>query len=79
LSETKSFCSSNPVLCALADKREVCPFRMFTEVGGLVSYGSDLIDNYRRTAAYADRILKGAKPNELPVQAPISSSRWSSI
>ena len=40
---------------------------MFAEVGGLVSYGSDLIDNYRRAAAYADRILKGAKPNELPV------------
>ena len=44
---------------------------MFAEVGGLVSYGSDLIDNYRRAAAYADRILKGTKPNELPVQAPV--------
>ena len=44
---------------------------MFAEVGGLVSSGSDLIDNYRRAAAYADRILKGAKPNELPVQAPV--------
>ena len=44
---------------------------MFAEVGGLVSYGSDLIDNYRRSATYADRILKGAKPNELPVQAPV--------
>ena len=52
---------------------------MFAEVDGLVSYGSDFIDNYRRAAAYADRILKGAKPNELPVQAPISSSSWSSI
>jgi len=52
---------------------------MFAEVGGLVSYGNDLIDNYRRTAAYADRILKVAKPNELPVQALISSSSWSSI
>jgi putative ABC transport system substrate-binding protein len=49
----------------------IYPFRMFAEVGGLVSYGSDLIDNYRRAAAYADRILKGAKPNELPVQAPV--------
>jgi len=49
----------------------IYPFRMFAEVGGLVSYGSDLSDNYRRAAAYADRILKGAKPNELPVQAPV--------
>jgi putative tryptophan/tyrosine transport system substrate-binding protein len=49
----------------------IYPFRMFAEVGGLVSYGSDLIDNYRRAATYADRILKGAKPNELPVQAPV--------
>jgi putative ABC transport system substrate-binding protein len=44
---------------------------MFAEVGGLVSYGSDLTDNYRRAGAYADRILRGAKPNELPVQAPV--------
>ena len=49
----------------------IYPFRMFAEVGGLVSYGSDLLDNYRRAAAYADRILKGTKPNELPVQAPV--------
>jgi putative ABC transport system substrate-binding protein len=49
----------------------VYPFRMFNEVGGLLSYGNDLIDNYRRTAAYADRILRGAKPSELPVQLPV--------
>jgi putative tryptophan/tyrosine transport system substrate-binding protein len=49
----------------------VYPFRIFTEVGGLLSYGNDLIDNYRRAAAYADRILKGAKPSELPVQFPV--------
>ena len=42
----------------------------FTELGGLLSYGSDLVDNFRRAATYADRILKGAKPSELPVQAP---------
>jgi putative ABC transport system substrate-binding protein len=46
-------------------------FRGFTEVGGLLSYGNDIRDNYRRAAAYADRILKGAKPGELPVQAPV--------
>jgi putative ABC transport system substrate-binding protein len=44
--------------------------RWITELGGLISYGSDSIDEYRRAASYADRILKGAKPSELPVQAP---------
>ena len=45
--------------------------RIFTELGGLLSYGSDLVDNFRLAATYADRILKGAKPSELPVQAPV--------
>jgi putative tryptophan/tyrosine transport system substrate-binding protein len=49
----------------------IYPFRQFTDVGGLISYGNDGIDNYRRAATYADRILKGAKPSELPVQAPV--------
>jgi putative tryptophan/tyrosine transport system substrate-binding protein len=49
----------------------VYPYRFFTEVGGLLSYGNDQTDNYRRAADYADRILKGAKPSELPVQAPV--------
>jgi putative ABC transport system substrate-binding protein len=44
--------------------------RFFVTGGGLISYGPDLIDNYRRAAGYIDRILKGAKPAEMPVQAP---------
>jgi ABC-type uncharacterized transport system substrate-binding protein len=52
----------------------VYPYRFFTELGGLLSYGSDVLDNFRRAATYADRILKGAKPSELPVQAQSSSS-----
>jgi putative tryptophan/tyrosine transport system substrate-binding protein len=45
--------------------------RSFTEGGGLISYGPYLVDEYRRAATYADRILKGSKPSELPVQAPV--------
>jgi len=44
--------------------------RSFTEIGGLISYGPYISDEYRRTASYADRVLRGAKPSELPVQAP---------
>jgi putative ABC transport system substrate-binding protein len=45
--------------------------RSFTEIGGLISYGPYIVDEYRRAALYADRILKGSKPSELPVQAPV--------
>ncbi len=49
----------------------VYPYRAFTEAGGLLSYGNDTHDNFRRAASYVDRILKGAKSSELPVQAPV--------
>jgi putative tryptophan/tyrosine transport system substrate-binding protein len=45
-------------------------FVLFIELGGLLSYGNDPIDSFRRAATYADRILKGATPSELSVQAP---------
>src|ERR1700733_2349149 len=45
--------------------------RSFTEIGGLISYGPFIVDEYRRAALYVDRILKGSKPSELPVQAPV--------
>ena len=49
----------------------IYPYRIFTDQGGLLSYGNDPPDNYRRAVIYADRILKGTKPSELPVQAPV--------
>jgi putative tryptophan/tyrosine transport system substrate-binding protein len=44
--------------------------RLLVTAGGLISYGPDIIDQYRRAAAYVDRILKGEKPSDMPVQAP---------
>ena len=59
---------------AVADRYRlplVSAYRFYTEQGGLLSYGNDIADNYLRAATYVDRILKGEKPSELPVQAPV--------
>jgi putative tryptophan/tyrosine transport system substrate-binding protein len=48
----------------------VYPFKFFASAGGLVSYGPDTLDQFRRAAGYVDRILKGERPADLPVQSP---------
>ena len=48
----------------------IYPFRFFVVQGGLVAYGPDVADQYRRAAVYVDRILKGANPDDLPVEQP---------
>ena len=61
-----------PILALAAQHKlpAIYPFRYFAADGGLISYGIDLNDQYRRAAGYVDRILKGEKAGDLPVQAP---------
>jgi putative ABC transport system substrate-binding protein len=66
--------NNRDLIIALAARHRlpaVYPFRHFATRGGLFSYGTDVADLFRRAASYVDRILKGAKPSELPVQAPV--------
>jgi putative ABC transport system substrate-binding protein len=63
-----------PLIVTLAAQHRlpaVYPYRLFTASGGLVSYGPDIVDEYRRAAGYVDRILKGEKAASLPVQQPV--------
>jgi putative ABC transport system substrate-binding protein len=63
----------NDLIIALAARHRlpaIYPTRSFVDNGGLISYGPNRIDQYRRAAGYIDRILKGEKPADLPVQAP---------
>ena len=61
------------LIVALAARYKLCAvysLRPFVTSGGLIFYGPDIADQYRRAAGYIDRILKGEKPADLPVQAP---------
>lgn len=57
-------------LAARARMPAIYPYRYFADEGGLLSYGVDVLDLFRRAPDYVDRILRGAKPGDLPVQAP---------
>jgi putative ABC transport system substrate-binding protein len=61
------------LIVALAAKNRlpaIYPYRIFIRSGGLMAYGPDIVDEYRRAASYVERILKGEKPGDLAVQVP---------
>ena len=57
-------------LAAMRRLPSIYPMREFPEAGGLISYGPDVIENFRRAATYVDRVLKGAQPQDLPIEQP---------
>jgi putative tryptophan/tyrosine transport system substrate-binding protein len=63
--------SGLPELAARYRLPAIYPFRVFVDAGGLMSYGVSLPDIWRRAAIYVDKILKGAKPADLPVEQPM--------
>jgi putative ABC transport system substrate-binding protein len=70
---TSMFAGAPRRLADLAAKNRLptaFPFRLYVDAGGLMSYGANLADLFRRTATYLDKILKGAKPGDLPVEQP---------
>jgi len=70
---TPLFASNRQLIIQLAathDFPAVYPFRYYATAGGLMSYGIDAVDVFRRASLYVDRILKGENPSDLPVQAP---------
>ena|SRR5215204_5315265 len=66
----RASCQAHIADCALRSANHL-PVAIFPEMGGLLSYGSSQRDHFRVAASYIDRILRGAKPSELPVQAPV--------
>jgi putative ABC transport system substrate-binding protein len=65
------FTQQAPQIAELAARNRlpsISGFREYVEAGGLMSYGQNLADNFRRAASYVDKILKGAKPADLPVE-----------
>jgi putative ABC transport system substrate-binding protein len=75
MSRTFENIEANDLIIALAARYRlpaVYPLRLFVAAGGLVSYGTNDVGEYRQVAGYVDRILKGAAPADLPVQAATS-------
>ena len=71
---TRPFSAERKRIVELAGKYRlpaIYPDKEFVEAGGLMSYGADIVDSYRRVANYVDKILKGATPADLPVEQPI--------
>ena len=73
VSQSPTFNAQTKRLADLASTHRlptIYEFRAFAAAGGLMSYGADFSDIYRRAAAYVDRLLKGARPADLPVERP---------